>query len=55
MKITKIVATDEDGVEHMFEGIEGALHVRAINYKPQPYQQRVEVSLLLAPKENVKA
>jgi hypothetical protein len=58
VKITKIVATDDKGVEHHFEGIEGALHVRSMNaktVKQEPYQRRVECSLLLPPDPEVKA
>lgn len=55
MKITKIVATDEQGVEHHFEGVEGYLKIRSINYKKQPYQKQVEAVITLPPEEGINA
>jgi hypothetical protein len=49
MKITAIRVTDEDGIEHLFEGVEGWLRTRTVSKKGQPYVQAVDAHLALAP------
>lgn len=55
MKITRITVTDEQGVDHTWEGLEGFLHVHTINENRQPYQQAVDAHLLLEARPEVKA
>jgi hypothetical protein len=55
MKITAIRVVDEHGVEHLFEGIEGSLHIRTVTGKSQPYQRAIDAHLLLPAEPTVKA
>ena len=55
MKITAIRVTDEHGVEHLFEGVEGSLHIRTVTGKGAPYQRGVDAHLLLPAEPTVKA
>lgn len=54
MRITKIVVTDEDGIEHEWEGPMGYVRIGSIHAKTKPYQRRVTASLLLEPQPEVK-
>lgn len=54
MKIIKIVVTDEQGVDHVWEGVEGHVNVRCVSHKKDKYQRAVDAHLLL-PTEEVNA
>jgi hypothetical protein len=54
MKIVKIVVTDEGGIEHEWDGVEGFVRIASVQAKTKPYQQRIEASLLLPARPDVK-
>lgn len=53
MKITAISVTDEKGVVHTWEGIEGWVRIRNQSYKNQDYQESLDAHLLLTTKPDV--
>lgn len=54
MRIHRITVTDDTGVDHTWEGLDGFLTVRSITYKTQPYQTAVDAHLLLSEQTDVK-
>lgn len=55
MRITTITVTDDSGVQHTWEGLEGFLHVHAVNDHRKDYQQAVDAHLVLPARSEVKA
>jgi hypothetical protein len=47
VKIVALTVTDEHGVEHHWEGVEGHVHVRSNSYKKDNYVQTVSAHLVL--------
>lgn len=55
MRITSITVTDEAGVDHTWEGLDGFVRVAAVNAKKEPYRQAVDAHLVLSADPGVKA
>lgn len=55
MKIVSVSVTDDTGIVHTWEGIEGWVKVRNRSAKNQPYQETVVAHLLLPAKGEIKA
>ena len=55
MKIVAITVTDEHGVEHKWEGVEGHVHIRSNSYKKDDYVKTVTAHLVLPSEGKISA
>ena len=55
MKIIALTVTDDKGVIHTWEGIEGHVKVRNQSEKKKPYQEAVDAHLLLPARPDISA